>query len=447
MIRPLLLTLAIAIGAIASRILARHTPIQFHIDRLQPIPIATNWGGFGALTLCLLLVMLACAFIPYALMLRRPPRIRVTLVTVIAALLCGAWFTPLFSSDIYAYAAYGEMARIGLNPYAHGVLPSHDSIFVAAKWQWPELPICVYGEAFVALARGVVSLLAGTSVLLALDGLRAMAFVALVTIVALCAVIDPDRDRGRFAAVFIGCNPIVIWSAIEGHNDAIAIALAFAAIVLTRRSAATAIVVAACAAAVKLPAAFVAASLTIRAFARRASAASICALAALAVLAAAYFRWFEGVRTFVAPRGHFTPLASIAALPWSAAMAIAPANGSLVTAASLLCVALVSIAFAVRARNYRGMDLFVALALAVWILIPNPYPWYSVWLVTLAAFAREPALRRCTLGVGVVALLRYAPDAVAIPTLGPNAAMGLIAIVPYLATLAHRKRAIITGSP
>ncbi|MEO9263417.1 MAG: hypothetical protein ABI282_04940, partial [Candidatus Baltobacteraceae bacterium] len=239
-----------AAGALASRLLAGHTPAHFSIDRAQPVPVATAWGGFGMLTFLLLALTIGCAFLPYVLLLRRPPPLRITLATVVAVLVAGAWFTPLFSSDIYAYAAYGEMARTGLNPYLHHVLPASDRIFTAAAWQWPQLPACVYGEGFVAIARGISTLFAGAPVWVQLSAFRILAMAALPVCLALCGAIAKDERQRRFSGVFLTCNPIVIWSAIEGHNDALMIAAVLAAIAIARRFPFASIVTAASAVAI-----------------------------------------------------------------------------------------------------------------------------------------------------------------------------------------------------
>ncbi len=445
MIRPLAFVAIFALGTLASRLIAAHAPTRLGVDFAQPVPVATAWGAYGSLSLGMLLVTLVAAFAAYAALLRRPPPVRVTIATAAAACCFAAWFTPLFSSDIYAYAAYGEMARIGLNPYAHAALPASNPTFAAAVWQWPQLPVCVYGESFVAIARGIASLFADASVAWELNAFRMLATFSLLACAVLCAGLQKRTRNARFAAVFLGCNPVVLWSAIEGHNDALAIAVAMAALFIGRRSASLASIAAAVAVSIKLPAIAVFAVTIVRSISHRARGVAASCIAA-AIVAAAYARWFSAVLSTIAPHGHFIPFASVAAVPWSAATWIVPQSPAFAATLTALTVTAVALAVALHARTYTGLNRLLAIALALWVLVPNPYPWYGIWIVALAAFASDPKLRLTALAVTAIALLRYVPDAVAVPSLALNLAGGVLATSPYAAILTVRKRAIISRS-
>ena len=65
------------------------------------------------------------------------------------------------------------------------------------------------------------------------------------------------------------------------------------------------------------------------------------------------------------------------------------------------------------------------LALAGWLLLPNPYPWYGIWLAALAAFAPGTRAAAVLLALSLASLLRYVPDAVYPGTPGPIAWLGL----------------------
>ena len=152
------IAIVIALGAVASRLLLARAPLRFAVDLAQPLPVATEWGRYGAAMWLVLAATLGAACIIYVLQLRAPLSIAGTLVAAGLALLAALWWLPLLSSDVYAYAAYGEMARLGLNPYVHHAAAS-DALIAAANWQWRPVtvPICVYGPAFVALARALVT--------------------------------------------------------------------------------------------------------------------------------------------------------------------------------------------------------------------------------------------------------------------------------------------------
>ena len=431
-------------GSIASRLLARLTPPSFAVDLAQPLAVATSWGGFGAISLALVIAMLGATFVPYLMLLRRPPPVRVTIAAAACAMLAGMLFKPVFSSDVYAYAAYGEMARTGLNPYAHFGLPLADPVFRAALWQWPQLPVCVYGEGFVALARALATIFARAPVVVELNSFRICAMAAHLSGIALAAFAAGSNVRARrFAAAFLGCNPLVLWSAIEGHNDAIMIAVALAAVAIARRPA-MALAVAALAASVKLPATAVVAALTVRLRAR--AGARLGLTAACSIVAISYARWADGVRSSLAPHGSYDPHASTAALIWLLTRQAAAARPILPVAITVLLVAAAGIAFVVLSKPLTGANRYLAAACALWIAVPNPYPWYGSWILAMAAFAEDARLRNLALAIAGLALLRYVPDAAGPPSTLVDAAMGLAATAPYVVTFALRKRAIISRS-
>lgn len=435
-----------AAGTVASRVLILYAPQNLAIDRAQPLPVATAWGGFGTLSLLLLAATLLAAFVPYARLLRNPPSVRVTIGIVATALFAGAFFTPLFSSDVYAYAAYGEMSRIGLNPYAHHVLPAHDAAFAAAIWQWPQLPVCVYGEGFIFFVRSISQIFARAPIALELNALRICAMLSLLLCIAACGAIFADGRRRREAAVFIGCNPVVIWSALEGHNDVLMLAVVLGAIVAARKHPWIGILIAAAAASIKLPALLAAGAVALQHAApmrRRVAAAS---LAAAVVIVAAYWPAFAGLQLNTGTHGAYMPLASVAALPWSLVMQFFPAKPMVATVASALFCLAAAFALTYRSRKLPVPDRYLAFALAAWMLIPNPYAWYSLWILPIAACAARVRLRRCAIAVCAIALLRYIPDAVAIPPLGENALMGAVAMLPFIVALLPEKRAIISRS-
>ena len=121
----------------------------------QPLLVVTAWGSAGAVPLGALLAAILAAAIAYLYALRRAQPVPLLGVAIwSAAGMAIALFAPfLFSSDVYAYAAYGEMARLGLNPYAHPAAGVVDPVIRAAQLQWiSAFPVCVYGPAFVAFA-------------------------------------------------------------------------------------------------------------------------------------------------------------------------------------------------------------------------------------------------------------------------------------------------------
>jgi alpha-1,6-mannosyltransferase len=393
----------------------------------QPLVVVTNWGANGAVLLGLLLLGIAAAGIVYRVLLRRPNALSVPMLTALAASgLAAAWLVPvLFSSDVYAYAAYGELARLGLDPYARVAYTGDDALIRDAIWQWTgDFPICVYGPAFVLLAKVTVGALAPLGTLAQLQGLRALASLALLACVPLAyAAYDGDRSSRIRAAATIGLNPVAIWCAAEGHNDALALAVVLAGFALVRRHfAGTGAAVVGLSALVKVPGA--AAAIALAAVDRR---ARLGAAAGLAAAAAVSIPLFAGVATQLAPHGRYAPQASLEAI----FAPLGPLPALLLAASAALMLAMRGVALLRGARQ----DGWILLALAGWVLVPNPYPWYALWLIACAAIAPRTRAAGVALLLSFASLLRYVPDAVASPGPPVAATLGVLAALPLLLLL------------
>lgn len=390
----------------------------------QPLTVATDWGVAATAPLAALFAALAAAFAYYWRLLQKPRPLpaRATAIFAIAGLFV-AWCSPLlFSSDVYAYAAYGELARIGLNPYAPIPAGVGDPLVRAAQLQWiSAFPVCVYGPLFVAFARAVVAELASYGALAQLDAFRVAASIALLLCVPLSILAyDGNRDARLRAAVTIALNPVAIWSAAEGHNDAIALAVVlsgFAVLRVTRRGAGAAVV--AVAALIKAPAIAPVAALAIGD--RRVRAV---ALVSLAIVAALSWPLVAGALSHVAASGRYAPQASVQAI-------VAPLG----EAPAILVGAIVAALLALRgvARLRIGLlEGWIWLGLACWALIPNPYPWYATWLLALAAMAPRSRPGTAAIALSLTALLRYIPDAAGTPSTLASVAIGVAASLPLL---------------
>jgi len=336
-----------------------------------------------------------------------------------------AWSAPvLLSSDVYAYAAYGEMARIGINPYAH--VPSvSDPIVRAAQAQWVSaFPICVYGPAFVAFARTLVGTFAPLGMLAILDAFRACASLAFLLCIPLAYAAFPgDRSARLRSAATIGLNPVAIWCAAEGHNDAIALAIVLLGFLLARhRWVGLGAAVTALSALVKLPGS--AAAIALAATDRRARAGAAVGIAIVVLFS---LPLLKSVAQNLGPHGTYAPQASLQA-------AVSPVLAWIVACAA--CAALAARGIALRRR--RVTEGWVWLGLAAWVLVPNPYPWYGIWLVALAALEPRSRAAGVAIALSLLALLRYIPDAVATPAPPIAATLGILAALPLLALFARR---------
>lgn len=423
--RALLIPAILLAAALVSRGILTRAPARLAVDFAQPLVVVTNWNAFGAALLGVLAVALIGAGLVYWSILRSPGRLSIAAIVSVAALtLAAAWSMPvIFSSDVYAYAAYGELARLGADPYAHAQLARGNATFDAAIWQWGNpIPVCVYGPAFVALARAVVEITAPLGALAALQGMRLLAAAALLGCTVLAYYAYPgDRIARSRAAAAIGLNPVILWCAAEGHNDAVALVVALGGFVLARRgwlgigAAAVAL-----SATVKSPAAAGAVALAISD-----ARARIGAIAGLAIATAVSWPLLSAVAEHLMPNGRYSPYASLQAL-------VGP------FAALALGVALAAYAI-VRLRRGK-IDGWIWLALGGWMLLPNPYPWYGLWLIAIAALAPGSRAGCVAIALSFASLLRYAPDAVGAPNPVAAIALGVGATSPLLALLVRPRQ-------
>lgn len=190
---------------------------------------------------------------------------------------------PLGSADVHSYAAYGQMAAAGLDPYA--TTPSRAARLGVPAAAWVESPwrhtTSIYGPAATRLQEAAARLtglsVRGTVVVLA--GLTAAAFV--LTGLFLLRMAPCDDARWRVALLW-WFNPLLLFELVAGaHLDAIATYVGIAALAALRRSRLLAGALGGLAVAVKAPMAVVGGGM---AWADR---RSLRRLAALAVGAAA----------------------------------------------------------------------------------------------------------------------------------------------------------------
>lgn len=420
----LLIPLAFAAAALAARALMPSVPARFEIDLAAPLVVVTNWGAFGAVLFGVLFLALGGASLAYrSLVCRRTPLSLAALATLSGLAIAAAWCAPvLFSSDVYAYAAYGELARLGIDPYLLAPVHRSDPLLGVAAWQWGNaIPMCVYGPAFVGLSRAIVTTFAPFGTLAQLDALRLLASAAFVFCAPLACAAFPGGRRARLgAAATIALNPLAIWCAAEGHNDAIALAIVLAGFALTQRGFfGVGPAVIAFSALVKVPGAL--AALAVATLHRRFRVGAAVGIGLAGLLSVPLL---VGVATRLAPQGHYTAQASL--------QAIVEPLGPLVALLAAAGIAAVLAANGIRRLRCGQIEGWLWLGLAVWVLIPNPYPWYGIWLVALAALAPRSRAANVAILLSFVAVLRYVPDAIGMPSAALGVILGLVAASPLL---------------
>lgn len=181
-------------------------------------------GAFQTLTLIMCaayLAVLACA--------RALPlwTIAATVVAANAILLLGP---PLISQDVFGYLAFARLGVVhGLDPYTHvaAEMPV-DPVIGFIGWPYQHSPygplftLASYASAPLGLAGGLWALKA------------AAVFGSLVAVALTARAAGLLGGSRRFAAAFVGLNPVMLLLAVGGaHNDTLAIACLAGALALT----------------------------------------------------------------------------------------------------------------------------------------------------------------------------------------------------------------------
>jgi hypothetical protein len=419
-----LIPIGFLIGALVCVLFLRRPPHDIAVDLAQPLVVVTYWQHFGALMWLALFIAVAVASIGYLRMLRRPPPLAATIL--LSALSCAAalTFPVIFSSDVYAYAGYGDMLRYGMNPYGYARITARDPLLDAMQWQWGNPPpMCVYGPAFLWIAQAIVIALQSFGPAAPLWALRVLACAALVA----CAPLSyaafsryPLKMRA-IAAAGIALNPVAIWSCAEGHNDAMMIAIILAGFALIRRSRATlGAALVALSALLKAPGVFAAIGLTIASWSDRSRFSRIAtgALVGIAISAILGFPLIEVLRAHLPQSGHYAPQFSLQG-------ALALALPLPLTLALVFCACAATFAFGVRKLLAGDRSGALFMAFAVWLALPNAYPWYAIWILPVAFLAWDSGAAWAIVAASLLWVFRYYPDATT--DLSASATLAIIA--------------------
>ena len=184
------------------------------------------------------LILLTRVWLGFLRHLKRNPGFpvkRVVLVVVIWAvpLLLAP---PLFSRDVYTYAAQGEMVSHHIDPYAYGpnvlgATPFNEMADVV--WSGAESP---YGPTFLA-ADGALDQASGHQIVADLVLLRLLEVAGIALAVLATPTLARSLKHDPAHAMLIGVgSPLVLLSLIGGaHNDALMVGLLLAGIAVAKR--------------------------------------------------------------------------------------------------------------------------------------------------------------------------------------------------------------------
>ncbi len=313
---------------------------------------------------------------------------------------------PLFSRDVYYYAAQGEMVSRGMNPYNHGpgILGSSSFLrLVDPLWAHSVAP---YGPVWERVSGWIVAL-SHHDVLAAVVGFRLIALLG-VTIVGV-AVPVLARGVGRDASVGFALavlNPLVLLVLVGGaHNDALMLGLLVAGCAMARKGHVLAgLTMCALAAEVKIPAligiAFIGwwwageGARWPRRTARLAAAAGfgVGVMAGISALSSLGWRWISilstpgSVVSWLDPAtGVGLALAHVASALGLGGHAMTFVDGARAVMLGLAAV----IAVVLLVRSHEGDPGPIGWSLLIFVALgPAAWPWYDTWgLVFLAAVA------------------------------------------------------------
>jgi alpha-1,6-mannosyltransferase len=348
---------------------------------------------------------------------------------------------PMFSNDVYNYAAQGEMVSHHINPYLYGPGVLGASPFAAlSQGIWINTP-SPYGPLFNGLDGGVVQL-TGHRVLASVVILRLAAVIGVALIAAFLPPLARSYGHNGAVAFSLGVlNPLVLLFLVaSGHNDALMIGLLVAGLFIARRQhPILGIVLCSLAGAIKAPGLLGVVAIgwmwkderLLRRRCRNLAGAAAIAAATFEGLSLLFGLGWGWVRTLGAANTvttWVTPFDLIAKL----LRAFSRVTHVDVSSAVFLDVAhivgpVVAIALGVRALLQLpeiGMPRAIGISLlAIVLLGPIVQPWYLLWSLPLLATSAGPrtasAIRVLCVSVSLVGVLGLGQLTGELGSLGP----------------------------
>jgi alpha-1,6-mannosyltransferase len=360
---------------------------------------------------------------------RHPDTALVRVLSIIALWTVPVLFMPpLFSRDVYSYAAQGEMVSRGVSPYLHGptVLgPNRFLSLVDPLWKNARAP---YGPGWERLSGAVVHL-ARHDVLAAIVGFRAVALCGVVLMAWGIPVLARSVGRDQSVALALAVlNPLVLLVLLGGaHNDALMLGLLVAGCALARRHyALLGVVLCVLAAEVKIPALIGAAFIGwwwsdgATAWRQRIPRVALALFVAVGLLVGISavsglgWHWLNGLSSPGVVVSWLDPATAVGLTLGHIAtlFGLGHHSGALVQACRALALGLAAvISGALIARSDRvGAIRALGLSLLVFVVLgPVVWPWYEAWGIVFLAVVAEGWTLRIILGLSVVACFADVP--------------------------------------
>lgn len=432
--------LGMSLIALSSVTLGPHGPTGSAIERdvVAMIPAkAAMPVGVTAMTLGLLLVL--GAWLVLGLLLRRGASVRSLLRIAAAWAAPLAVGPPLFSRDVYSYAAQGLMVTRHIDPYTHGPSALHSAKFIAPVSKlWLSTP-CPYGPLFLRLAQyAVVS--TGHSLLGAILVLRGYEILGVVLIAVSLPTLARSVGKDPTRAIWLGvCNPLLLFHFVGGaHNDSLMIGLLVAGLaVATTKRYGIAVVLCALAATVKNPAAIGIAFIALEAVRQapperrlavfaRLSGITAATFATISLVTGIGFGWIGAMGVPGKNRSYLTPTTFVAHF---LADVIGHDAAVLTTMRVLgMLVAVIGVAVFLWRAPKLGTARACGLALALIVACgPIVLPWYALWGVVVLAGVGRRVERGFAIFASVVLAITIEPSGSVMPDIVLMAGVVVIA--------------------
>lgn len=373
----------------------------------EGLGVSIGSSGFQTLTLIM------CASYALVLLGARALPLGAIAATIFAAHVILLLGPPLLSQDVFGYIGFARLGALhGLDPYTHvAAQASGDEVFAFVGWPYQHSP---YGPLFTLLSYATAPLgLAG--------GLWAFKALAVVSSLAAVALVARAAARlghsARWAAAFVGLNPVLLVLAVGGaHNDtlillALAGALMLSAGASARLRAAAATLVAGVAIKVTAGLALPFLVLGARTGRERLQALAGAAIGLLVLGVIALLAFGSHALGFLSAVGEQQQLVAVHSVPAETARLIGLSGTPGWWRNVFAALFVLALAFALW-RTARGADWRVAAGWSTLALLLSTawlLPWYAIWLLPLAAVSGNRRLRAATLLLCVYAVLIHLP--------------------------------------
>ena len=328
---------------------------------------------------------------------------------------------PLFSRDVFSYAAQGEMVSHHINPYIYGPFTLGSGPFVnPVDPLWGNTP-SPYGPLF-SIVDGFLSTVSFHQATVTVMALRLLELAAVI-LLAYCIpklARTFHRDPGE-AFVLAVLNPIVVLTLISGaHNDALMVALLVAGLTAARlKHPVWGVVLCALAAAVKAPAAlgilyigweWLGAGVPVRQRLRPIAISgliSAAVLSALTMISGLGFGWIGNLLTPGTVKSWAAPATGIGMALTGFAHVIGIDVGQsgvlAVTRMIGLILAVVAGIWLLKESDRIGELNAIGLTLLLFVVLgPVVQPWYLTWGLILLAPVAEGRIRTVLITLSVI---------------------------------------------